>query len=226
MPCPRSAFIDGRPYAMVFDRMLSTVRRFVAKQVAVEDSVIDLCCGTGALAIHLATRCQRVVGVDLSPGMIRHARRVAVERGVENTRFELRDATDLRNIGDRTFDLATLVLGLHEMPADLRLAVLGEAIRVSHRALIVDYAVPLPWNWVTMLARISEVACGPRHLSHFLDYMKRGGLDPLLQSTGATIARRGRINRGCLEVVTVAQSKTSISRTKKGGNTASTATTT
>ena len=47
------------------------------------DTVVDLCCGTGANLVHLAEavgETGRVVGVDLSPGMLERARR-RVERG-------------------------------------------------------------------------------------------------------------------------------------------------
>lgn len=202
MPSPKSAYVDGWPYAMVFDRLLAPVHRFVAKQVAGAEGVIDVCCGTGALAVRMAARCQRVMGVDLSPRMIRHAQRARDERGLENLVFELRDAADLADIDDGTFEVATLVLGLHEMPRALRADVLRESLRVSRRALIVDYAVPVPLNWVGALALASEIACGPRHLAHFSSYQRRRGLDPLLDQVGATVARRGKLNLGSLDAVT------------------------
>ncbi len=202
MPKPSSAYVDGWPYAMVFDRLLAPVHRFVAKQVAGADQVIDICCGTGSLAVRLASQCQRVMGVDLSPRMIRHARRSCAERGLDNLQFDVRDASDLADIDDGAFEVATLVLGLHEMPAALRANVLSEALRVSQRALVVDYAVPLPRNWASALYLASEIACGPRHLAHFVSYNKRRGLDPLLREVGATVARRGKLNLECLEVVT------------------------
>jgi ubiquinone/menaquinone biosynthesis C-methylase UbiE len=202
MSKPSSAYVDGWPYAMVFDRLLAPVHRFVAKQVAGADGVIDICCGTGSLAVRLASRCHRVTGVDLSPRMIRHARRSCAERGLDNLQFEVRDASDLAHIGDGAFDVATLVLGLHEMPAAFRAGVLSEALRVSQRALIVDYAVPLPRNWVSAICVASEIACGPRHLAHFVNYNKRRGLDPVLREVGAAVVRRGKLKFECHEVVT------------------------
>lgn len=49
------------------------------------DTVLDLGCGTGALA--LAADAERVVGRDISEGMLAEARRKAEERGLENVEF-------------------------------------------------------------------------------------------------------------------------------------------
>jgi len=46
--------------------------------------VLDLCCGAGAHAVSLAERGYKVVGVDLSPVMIRSAEDLAKRRGVED----------------------------------------------------------------------------------------------------------------------------------------------
>jgi SAM-dependent methyltransferase len=52
-----------------------------------DDVVLDLGCGTGAVALRLADAAARVVGRDISDGMLAEARRKAAERGVENVAF-------------------------------------------------------------------------------------------------------------------------------------------
>ncbi|PSP67362.1 SAM-dependent methyltransferase [Halobacteriales archaeon QS_1_69_70] len=52
-----------------------------------DDVVLDLGCGTGAIALRLADAAARVVGRDISDGMLAEARRKAAERGVENVAF-------------------------------------------------------------------------------------------------------------------------------------------
>ena len=54
---------------------------------APEDVVLDLGCGTGAIALRLADAAARVVGRDISDGMLAEARRKAAERGVGNVAF-------------------------------------------------------------------------------------------------------------------------------------------
>jgi len=52
-----------------------------------EDTVLDLGCGTGAIALGLADDAGRVVGRDISEGMLEEARQKADERGLENVEF-------------------------------------------------------------------------------------------------------------------------------------------
>jgi len=52
-----------------------------------EDTVLDLGCGTGAIALALAEDAERVVGRDISDGMMEQAREKAGERGLDNVEF-------------------------------------------------------------------------------------------------------------------------------------------
>jgi demethylmenaquinone methyltransferase/2-methoxy-6-polyprenyl-1,4-benzoquinol methylase len=73
-------------------------------------TVIDLCCGTGDLAFHLARseRSRSVVGVDFCEPMLEGARtRAQRARVAERVRFELADVTALP-YPDATFDGATM----------------------------------------------------------------------------------------------------------------------
>lgn len=52
-----------------------------------EDVVLDLGTGTGAIALALAGDAKRVIGRDISDGMLDEARRKADEAGIANTEF-------------------------------------------------------------------------------------------------------------------------------------------
>ena len=52
-----------------------------------EDVVLDLGTGTGAIALALAPKAKRVVGRDISEGMMEQARKKAAERGIQNVEF-------------------------------------------------------------------------------------------------------------------------------------------
>ncbi len=52
-----------------------------------DDVVLDLGCGTGAIGLRLADAARRVVGRDISDGMMAEARRKADERGLGNVEF-------------------------------------------------------------------------------------------------------------------------------------------
>ncbi|MWG33913.1 class I SAM-dependent methyltransferase [Halomarina oriensis] len=53
-----------------------------------EDVVLDLGCGTGAIGLSLADSAKRVLGRDVSEGMMDQAREKAREAGIENVEFE------------------------------------------------------------------------------------------------------------------------------------------
>jgi SAM-dependent methyltransferase len=52
-----------------------------------EDVVLDLGCGTGAIALALAADAREVIGRDISEGMMERARAKAAQRGLSNVSF-------------------------------------------------------------------------------------------------------------------------------------------
>jgi len=52
-----------------------------------DDVVLDLGTGTGAIALALAPRAKRVIGRDISEGMLERAREKATEAGIDNVEF-------------------------------------------------------------------------------------------------------------------------------------------
>ena len=94
------------------------------------DLALDVCCGTGDLALELARRVGpegEVVGCDFSEPMLQLACRKAAERGASQVRFEWADALQLP-YEDESFDAVTVGFGLRNL-ADLERG-LGEMARV------------------------------------------------------------------------------------------------
>jgi SAM-dependent methyltransferase len=78
------------------------------------DVVLDLGTGTGAIALALADRAGRVVGRDVSEGMLAEARRKATEAGVSNVEF---DYGEFRAPGyDGPVDVVVSNYALHHLP--------------------------------------------------------------------------------------------------------------
>jgi len=65
-------------------------RNLVIEHAAVDtdDVVLDLGAGTGAIALALASEADRVIGRDVSEGMLAQAREKATEAGTENAEFD------------------------------------------------------------------------------------------------------------------------------------------
>jgi demethylmenaquinone methyltransferase / 2-methoxy-6-polyprenyl-1,4-benzoquinol methylase len=84
------------------------------------DAALDVCCGTGDLALELAGRVApggSVVGCDFSEPMLDLAREKAARRGADGVRFEWADALSLPYDSAR-FDAVTVGFGVRNL-ADL-----------------------------------------------------------------------------------------------------------
>jgi SAM-dependent methyltransferase len=83
------------------------------------DRVLDLACGVGNPALDIARRVGAggyVLGLDLTEAMVKGARSVAAENGVDNVEFRtMADETSL-GVQDASFDAATCRAGMQYMP--------------------------------------------------------------------------------------------------------------
>ncbi len=198
---PRSRIYDGAIYARLLDPLNSNLQGFVADQVEPGAKVLDVGCGTGALAFRLARRAAEVVGVELSPAMVAYATRRLRAADLHNVSFQLGDAgTVLASRPDGSFDIATMVLVLHEMPWETRGRVLREATRVARRVLCVEFSVPLPRNLTGSLFRGLEMASGLEHFRAFRDFIARGGTKEIASSAGLSYRHLRTLSGGALDV--------------------------
>jgi SAM-dependent methyltransferase len=103
-----------RVYARVYNRLWRDFSLRVAPKVLAfyertsgggEKTLLDLCCGTGQLAVHFAEHGYHVVGVDLSEHMLAHARENAAPYvQAQQVRFVQADVSDFEL--DERFGLA------------------------------------------------------------------------------------------------------------------------
>ncbi len=85
--------------------------------------VLDVCCGSGASAIPAAEIVGangRVLGVDVSAGLLKLARAKALARGFEHAEFRCADVMEL-DLADASFDAVVCVFGIFFIP-DMRAA--------------------------------------------------------------------------------------------------------
>lgn len=59
-------------------------RQVESLDISPEDTVLDVCCGTGPLTVWLARRAKRVVALDYGRDMLAHVKRKAEELGLKN----------------------------------------------------------------------------------------------------------------------------------------------
>ncbi len=200
-------FYDGRLYAMTIDRLLAGLREVIARRIPVRSRVLDACCGTGALAIHLARGGRTVVGIDMSPRHIAFARRAAESFDVEggSVHFEVGDVTHLEVTPEERYDLAVVVLALHEMEAATRREAAEALARCARRVMFVDFSAPMPRNFQGMTNRLAEAAAGIRHYRAFQDFTRRGGLPALVDDADLVVESLEEIGSGSLCIITAGQ---------------------
>ena len=103
---------------------------------------LDLCCGTGDLAIRMAKRGGSVVGMDLNRPMLRQAATRLAKRGENRICLTQADALKLP-LGDAAVDLVTIGYGLRnlaELEAGLR--EITRILKPGGRLLILDFGKP------------------------------------------------------------------------------------
>jgi len=153
--------------------------------------VLDVGCGTGSdLELYHQAGCN-VYGVDLSPAMLKLARR----KFGESVDLRLCDAAKL-TFQDETFDLVLSTFTLHEMHHEHRSAVVQEMIRVVKRSgqlLLTDFSpgpYSFPVGWINRaIILLGEIIAGREHLNNGRDFLTRGGLLELIKPYPLRIER-------------------------------------
>ncbi|MSP39475.1 MAG: metalloregulator ArsR/SmtB family transcription factor [Deltaproteobacteria bacterium] len=100
----RKSYFDDRVTSLAIEKLLPN-----------DLTLADLGCGTGSLTFELARFARKVIGVDLSSEMLKRARAVAKERGVDNVEFRQGDLLKLP-LASHTVDAAFCVMVLHFLP--------------------------------------------------------------------------------------------------------------
>jgi demethylmenaquinone methyltransferase/2-methoxy-6-polyprenyl-1,4-benzoquinol methylase len=109
------------------------------------DAALDVCCGTGDLALELAGRVApggNVVGCDFSEPMLDLAREKASARGASGIRFEWADALSLPYDAGR-FDAVTVGFGVRNLAnLDRGLGEMARVLRPGGRLVVLEITQP------------------------------------------------------------------------------------
>lgn len=104
------------------------------------DAALDFGCGAGRLTRALGRQFARATGIDISPTMIGHARRLNAQE--PHCEFVVNDRADLSLLGDATFDLVYSNITLQHMPTELSRRYIEEFFRVTRQDGVVVFQIP------------------------------------------------------------------------------------
>jgi demethylmenaquinone methyltransferase / 2-methoxy-6-polyprenyl-1,4-benzoquinol methylase len=172
-------------------------------EVGPGSDALDVCCGTGDLALELRRRIGpdgRVVGCDFSEPMLELARRKSGEEGLP-VEFGWADALDLP-YGDASFDAVTIGFGARNL-ADLERGIseMARVLRPDGRLVILEITRPHrePLStfyslWFDRLVPVLGTLAGdPEAYSYLPDSVRSfpepGRLGAMLDATGLTQIR-------------------------------------
>jgi demethylmenaquinone methyltransferase/2-methoxy-6-polyprenyl-1,4-benzoquinol methylase len=167
-------------------------------EVGAGSDALDVCCGTGDLALALRRRIGpdgRVVGCDFSEPMLELARRKSGEEGLA-VEFGWADALDLP-YGDQSFDAVTVGFGARNL-ADLErgLAEMARVLRPGGRLVILEITRPTrePLSsfyslWFDRLVPVLGTVAGDQDAYSYLPQSVRSFPEP--EALAAMIDRAG-----------------------------------
>ena len=151
-----------------------TVRRVRPILDRADARVLDICCGTGDLALALAGH-HAVLGSDFSHPMLRVANRKIAKKGAPVSVFEA-DALYLP-LRDASLDLITVAFGFRNLANyQAGLAEMRRVLRPGGAAAILEFSQPsnpafaAVYNFYSrrILPRIGEAITGARHAYEYL----------------------------------------------------------
>ncbi len=145
--------------------------------------VLDVGCGTGTnLMLYHEAGCN-VFGIDLSPSMVK----VAQKKLRDRAEIRIGDASKMP-YSDDSFDLVTGYFTLHEMPSQIRPAVISEMARVvkhDGRILLIDYhlgPIRFPKGWMyKAIILFFEIMTGREHFRNYRDFLSKNCLPNLIR---------------------------------------------
>jgi len=152
-----------------------------------DSKILDIACGTGALALKMAKHAKFVTGIDLSEEMIKVAKATQDKSLITNTNFMEKNATELNCFQDKEFDISTISMAIHQFPVEIAKQILKQLNRISKKIIILDYAFPLPKNLYKTIVYSIEWLAGKEHYANFSEYMTNNGIINILQDCSITI---------------------------------------
>ena len=144
-------------YEALWQAQLADAQTALLAAAALRDGerVLDVACGTGLVSFAAARAvglAGRVLGVDLSGGMVDAAGQRAVQRGVPNATFARMDAETLV-LPDASFDVVLCALGLMYVPEpEQALREMRRVLRPGGRLVVAVWGERARCGWAALLS--------------------------------------------------------------------------
>jgi len=177
-------------YRSLIDPLLNSSHQDASGFISDSDSVLDVACGSGALAFMAGKKARIVTAIDIDNDMLQSARIISENRGAGNIDFIYMDATDLSSFRSNEFSISIISMAIHQFTPEEGLEVLKGMKRVSEKVVVVDYAFPQERNFYSRFTWFIEWLAGGDHYLNFRKYMAGGGIDPILGNAGLEIKER------------------------------------
>jgi len=117
--------------------------------------VLDLGCGDGTTALPAARLGADVLGVDIASNLVTAGNTRAREQGLANCRFQEGDATDLKDLEDRSFDLVVSIFGAMFAPKPFDVAKQMARVTRPGGRIVMGNWIP---NDPTLVAQILKIS--------------------------------------------------------------------
>jgi SAM-dependent methyltransferase len=139
------AILESRGRVIGYLHMVRTLLE--EAQLRPGEAVLEVGCGTGVLDRWLARRtagAHRITGVDINSYLLREARALARQEGLEGA-IEFRDGdAESLPFGENSFDVAMSVTVIEEVDADRMLAEMVRVTKPGGRVAVVARAIDMP----------------------------------------------------------------------------------
>lgn len=176
------------------------VRKGVVDAIGHESKkILDVACGPGVQTLEMAKAGHAVIGIDLSPDMLRYTK----TDDKLDVKYLQQDATSSQFL-ESEFDVSVISLGLHDMPESIAIDVLKEMKRVTKengKIIIVEYNASgsfISWCFLRFSWFMET-----RYYWHFI----QTGLDSYLKTAGLEMGIKRTYLLGNLQLVQVVNTK-------------------
>ena len=159
-----------------------------ANYLRATDQILEIGCGTGTSAIHLAPRTGQILATDFSGRMLEAARKKASTAGIENITFEKAAAGEPRFQGHEfdailAFNILHLVPELDAVLASMRSSLKPGGLLISKTPCLGDMNPLIRW---IMLPAMRAVGRAP-----YVNSLTAAKLELVIEKAGFEIIERG-----------------------------------